>query len=134
MKKALLISIKDNPLPDNDLKGCINYIVDMHNFFASKNNVYDIENIRSITDGRATKKGILQQIDWLIDSAVAGDQILFHYSVHDAQEATRHPAIEKDGLDEIIYPYDFNDTSATAISNKKFAQHFAKIPQGVYFV
>ena len=132
--KALLVGINDYPLPGNDLRGCINDIVDMRNFIASKNKVYDIENIRSITDGRATKKGILQQLDWLIDGATAGDQILFHYSGHGAQQATRHPAIEKDGLDEIICPYDFNDTSATAISDKEFAQHFAKIPQGVHFV
>lgn len=59
---------------------------------------------------------------------------MFQYSGHGAQQTTLHPAIEKDGLDEIICPYDFNDTAATAISDKKFAQRFAKIPKDVHFV
>jgi uncharacterized caspase-like protein len=132
--KALLVGINDYASQGNDLRGCINDIEDMSHFIANKNKVYAWENIRTITDSRATKKGILQELDWLIDGAAAGDQILFHYSGHGAQQDTKHPMIEKDGLDEIICPYDFNDHPATAISDKEFAQRFAKIPQGVHFV
>ena len=132
--KALLVGINDYPLPGNDLRGCINDIADMGNFIAEKNKVYRWENIRTITDSRATKKGILEQLDWLLDGISAGDQILFQYSGHGAQQPTLHPVIEKDGLDEIICPYDFNATAATAISDKEFAQRFAKIPKDVHFV
>jgi hypothetical protein len=132
--KALLVGINDYPLPGNDLRGCINDLVDMGHFIANQNKVYEWENIKTITDAKATKKGILEQLDWLLDGASAGDQILFQYSGHGAQQATMHPAIEKDGLDEIICPYDFNDTAATAISDKEFAQRFAKIPEDVHFV
>jgi hypothetical protein len=132
--KALLVGINDYPLPGNDLRGCINDIADMGNFIAEKNKVYAWENIRTITDSRATKKGILEQLDWLLDGISAGDQLLFQYSGHGAQQPTLHPAIEKDGLDEIICPYDFNATAATAISDKEFAQRFAKIPKDVHFV
>ena len=43
---------------------------------------------------------------------------------------------EKDGLDEIICPYDFSDADATktAITDKEFAKLFASIPKGVHFV
>jgi hypothetical protein len=37
-------------------------------------------------------------------------------------------------LDEIICPYDFNGQPNTALSDKEFAQVFARIPQGVHFV
>ena len=134
--KALLVGINAYPNPSNNLRGCVNDIVDMEYFIASKNKVYDKENIKTLTDNRATKKGILDHLNWLLLGASAGDQILFQYSGHGAQIPSHNPAIEKDGLDEIICPYDFKgeDAAETAISDKEFAKIFAKIPQGVHFV
>jgi len=61
---------------------------------------------------------------------------LFHYSGHGAQLPSHGHTYEKDGLDEIICPYDFSDVDAakTAISDKEFAKIFATIPKGVHFV
>jgi metacaspase-1 len=134
--KALLVGINAYPNPSNNLRGCINDIVDMENFIASKNKVYRKENIRTLTDSMATKKEILTSLNWLLLGASAGDQILFQYSGHGAQIPSHSPTIEKDGLDEIICPYDFRGEAAaeTAISDKEFAKIFAKIPQGVHFV
>ena len=134
--KALLVGINAYPNPSNNLRGCINDIVDMEYFIASKNKVYPKENIKTLTDSRATKKGILSALNWLLLGASAGDQILFQYSGHGAQLPSRSPSIEKDGLDEIICPYNFSGDAAaeTAISDKEFAKIFAKIPQGVHFV
>ena len=134
--KALLVGINAYPNPSNNLRGCINDIVDMEYFITSKNKVYQKENIRILTDSRATKKGILTALNWLLLGASAGDQILFHYSGHGAQLPSRSPSLEKDGLDEIICPYDFRgeNAAATAISDKEFASIFAKIPKGVHFV
>ena len=134
--KALLVGINAYPNPSNHLRGCINDIVDMEYFIASKNKVYPKENIRTLTDSSATKKNILSALNWLLLGASAGDQILFQYSGHGAQIPSKSHAIEKDGLDEIICPYDFRgeDAAETAISDKEFAKIFAKIPQGVHFV
>ena len=134
--KALLVGINAYPNPSNNLRGCINDIVDMEYFIASKNKVYPKENIRTLTDSRATKKNILSALNWLLLGASAGDQILFQYSGHGAQIPSHSPEIEKDGLDEIICPYDFSgeDAAETAISDKEFASIFTKIPQGVHFV
>ncbi len=134
--KALLVGINSYPNASNHLRGCINDIVDMEYFIASKNKVYPKENIRTLTDSRATKKGILTALNWLLLGASAGDQILFQYSGHGAQIPSNSPSIEKDGLDEIICPYDFSgeDAAETAISDKEFANIFAKIPKGVHFV
>jgi hypothetical protein len=134
--KALLVGINAYPNASNNLRGCINDIVDMENFIASKNKVYQKENIKTLTDRMATKKGILAALNWLLLGTSAGDQILFQYSGHGAQIPSHSPSIEKDGLDEIICPYDFNGEAAaeTAISDKEFASIFARIPQGVHFV
>jgi len=134
--KALLVGINAYPNPSNNLRGCINDIVDMEYFIASKNKVYRKENIRTLTDSMATKKEILTALNWLLLGASAGDQILFQYSGHGAQIPSHSPVFEKDGLDEIICPYDFSGETAaeTAISDKEFAKIFAKIPQGVHFV
>ena len=134
--KALLVGINAYPNPSNHLRGCINDIVDMEYFIASKNKVYPKENIRTLTDSSATKKNMLSALNWLLLGASAGDQILFQYSGHGAQIPSKSHAIEKDGLDEIICPYDFRGEHAaeTAISDKEFAKIFAKIPQGVHFV
>ena len=134
--KALLVGINAYQNANNNLRGCINDIVDMEYFIASKNKVYQKENIRILTDSSATKKGILTALNWLLLGASAGDQILFQYSGHGAQIPSHSIAIEKDGLDEIICPYDFRGEAATetAISDKEFASIFARIPQGVHFV
>jgi hypothetical protein len=134
--KALLVGINAYPNPNNNLRGCINDIVDMEYFIASKNKVYAKENIKTLTDSRATKKGILEHLNWLLLGASAGDQILFHYSGHGAQLPSNGHSFEQDGLDEIICPYDFSDADATqtAITDKEFAKIFATIPKGVHFV
>jgi len=132
--KALLVGINQYPNPGNNLRGCINDIMDMEYCIAEKNKVYPKENIKKLTNQHATKKGIIEQIHWLIEGVVPGDQILFHYSGHGAQLPTQHHQWEKDGLDEIICPYDFDGRPQTALSDKEFAGLFAQIPAGVHFV
>lgn len=134
INKALLVGINKYPDPRNELRGCINDILDMEHFISATSNVYPKENIQKLTDQQATKKGIIGKIKWLIDGAQPGDQILFHYSGHGAQAPTLFPALEKDGLDEIICPYDFDGRSDTTLRDKEFAHLFAGIPKGVHFI
>ena len=132
--KALLVGINKYPDPRNELRGCVNDILEMEHFIAETNKVYSKQNIKKITNKEATKKGILTQLKWLIEGAEAGDQLLFHYSGHGAQAPTKFTSLEKDGLDEIICPYDFDGTNNTSLRDKEFAQLFAAIPKGVHFV
>ena len=136
--KALLVGINKYPDPRNELRGCVNDILDMGHFISStkvaNNQVYSRENIKKLTNKEATKKGIVQQIRWLLEGAEPGDQLLFHYSGHGAQIPTLHSTMEEDGLDEIICPYDYDGTAATTLRDKEFAQLFANIPKGVHFV
>jgi len=132
--KALLVGINKYPDPRNELRGCVNDILDMEHFIADTNKIYPKENIKKIIDKQATKKGIITNLKWLIEGAEAGDQLLFHYSGHGAQAPTLFASLEKDGLDEIICPYDFDGTNQTSLRDKEFAQLFAAIPKGVHFV
>ena len=132
--KALLVGINKYPDPRNELRGCINDILEMEHFITETNKVYSKQNIKKLTNKDATKKEILTQLKWLIEGAESGDQLLFHYSGHGAQAPTKFASLEKDGLDEIICPYDFDGTNNTSLRDKEFAQLFAGIPKGVHFV
>ena len=132
--KALLVGINKYPDPRNELRGCINDILEMEHFIAEANKEYPKKNIKKLTNKEATKKEILIQLKWLIEGAEAGDQLLFHYSGHGAQAPALFTSLEKDGLDEIICPYDFDGTNKTSLRDKEFAQLFAGIPKGVHFV
>ena len=44
--KALLVGINAYPNPNNNLRGCINDIIDMEYFIATKTNVYAKEKIK----------------------------------------------------------------------------------------
>ena len=80
-KKALLVGINKYQLQDADLRGCINDVENMRDVLI---NIYRFnpENIRVLTDYRATKRDILSRLHWLIDDSVNGDELVFHYSGH----------------------------------------------------
>jgi hypothetical protein len=132
--KALLVGINKYPDPRNELRGCVNDILDMEHFISEVNAIYTKDNIKKLTDKQATKKEIVNQIKWLLAEATPGDSLLFHYSGHGAQVPTQNKQLEKDGLDEIICPYDFDGSEDTIFRDKEFAQLFATIPKGVHFV
>ena len=132
--KALLVGINQYPNPSNELRGCVNDILDMEHYITETHKVYAKENIKKLTDHKATKKEIITGLKWLLADAAPGDSLLFHYSGHGAQVPTQNRLLEKDGLDEIICPYDFDGSPATTLRDKEFAAMFATIPKDVHFV
>ena len=86
--KALLVGINKYPDSRNELRGCVNDILDMEHFITENSKVYQKENIKKLTNQDATKKGIVTQLKWLMEGAQSGDQLLFHYSGHGAQVPT----------------------------------------------
>jgi metacaspase-1 len=131
MNRALLVGI--NAYPASPLKGCLNDISDMAGFLTSRCN-FAMDDIRMLTDSRATKAGILERLGWLLTGLQKGDRILFHYSGHGVQLPTRNPQGEVDGLDEAICPYDFDWTNSHTIRDKEFSKIFSSIPDGVMFI
>ncbi|MDD5569934.1 MAG: caspase family protein [Bacteroidales bacterium] len=131
MNRALLIGI--NKYPGAPLSGCVNDITDMANFLV-KNCKFKMQEIRLLTDTRATTKEILARLKWLVTGLKKGDRVLFHYSGHGAQVATRDKKGEIDGKDEVICPVDFDWTDKHMIRDKEFAKIFSTVPKGVEFI
>jgi metacaspase-1 len=131
MNRALLVGI--NKYPGSPLTGCVNDVTDMADFLVDRCGFASRE-IRLLTDSRSTTEAIRSRLKWLVKDAKKGDRLLFHYSGHGAQVATRDKADEVDGLDEVICPVDFDWTDNHMIRDKDFAEVFRKVPPGVEFV
>lgn len=122
-KKALIVGINDYQ-KINDLKGCLNDVQNMRDFLKDYKE-FKIENIRVLTDGRATKQNIINRLNWLVEGSKSGDVLVFHFSGHGSQIRDRNGDEISDSLDELLCPYDMNwdsnyilDDELEAIFNK----------------
>lgn len=130
MYRALLVGI--NQYQGAPLNGCVNDVTDMAEFICA-NSGFKEEDIRLLTDKRATTAAIKERLAWLVADVKPGDFLLFHYSGHGAQVPTRSKSGEIDKLDEVICPVDFDWSDEKLIRDKDFHAMFAAIPQGVHF-
>jgi metacaspase-1 len=101
-KKALLVGIDAYP-PPNTLYECVNDVTNMRDILI-KYYGFEVDNIRVLTDARATKQGIFDRLHWLIQDAALGDKLVFHYSGHGSQIRDLDQDERKDHLDELICP------------------------------
>jgi hypothetical protein len=123
-KRALLIGINDYK-GFNDLRGCINDIKSMRKILMNYLG-FEAENIRVVVDARATKKNILDRINWLVKTAESGDYLLMHFAGHGAQIRDRDGDELADQLDEIICPYDM-DWDGTFITDDELYSIFKEL-------
>ncbi len=105
-KHALLVGI-NNYSTINNLHGCVNDVTNVRSilktFFEFTNN-----DIRVLTNERATKKNILERLEKMVTGSVAGDLLIFHFSGHGSQIRDRENDELNDHMDELICPYDMN--------------------------
>jgi hypothetical protein len=105
-KHALLVGINDYK-SINDLQGCINDVTNVRyilkTFFGFTN-----DDIRVLTNERATKKNILYRLEKMVKKARRGDSLIFHFSGHGSQIRDRDNDELKDHMDELICPYNMN--------------------------
>ncbi len=128
-KKALLVGVNDYK-EANDLRGCVNDILDMHFSLRSLFN-FKTEEIRILTDSRATKANIMYRLNWLVKGAAKGDFLVFHFSGHGSQIRDRDSNDElEDHLDELICPYDMNWDDGTYITDDELNEVFKDVPEG----
>ncbi|HBL31881.1 MAG TPA: hypothetical protein DD490_34090 [Acidobacteria bacterium] len=66
---------------------------------------FDDANIHELRDGAATRQGILEAFEELVESSGKGDVVVFHYSGH-GQQITDDDGDEEDGYDETLAAYD----------------------------
>lgn len=95
----------------NELKGCINDVINIKNFFRSH---YQIDDIMILTDDKRaepetnyvpTRKNILSAFRWLIKGAKSGDSLLLHYSGH-GSKVKNLDGTEASGYDQTLVPVD----------------------------
>src|SRR5215208_6677261 len=133
MKRALLVGINEYPDKGNILDACLNDVNDFGEFLTSKCE-FPYEDIRLLTERRATKVEILKRLDWLLKGLKAGDQIVFLYSGHGNRLATRDIEGHVDKYYECICPYDFDWDGKNNISDRDLCELFSRIPEGVKFI
>jgi len=131
MNKALLVGI--NKYPFAPLQGCVNDISDMANFLVSKCG-FKMEDIRLLTDERATKDAIIKRLRWLLKGLRRKDKVIFHFSGHGVQLPFRNSQGKVSGLHEAICPVDFDWTDKHSIRDKDFHTLFSQVPAGVDFI
>lgn len=102
---AVLVGI--NNYPGAELRGCVNDVIIMRDILVKKYNI-PANDIRLVLDERATKKDIIERLEWLISNECPNK--LFHYSGHGAQVPVQDYTNneEPDGMDELLCPVDFN--------------------------
>lgn len=128
--KALLVGVNQYKLPGADLQGCVNDTTNVRDILLQYCG-FNVKDIRVLVDSRATKKGIMDRLAWLVKDARAGDRLLFHFSGHGSQIRDRDGDELKDSLDEIICPHDM-DWDGTYIVDDELKALFAELPKGVH--
>lgn len=130
--KSLLVGINRYKLPGADLQGCINDVTNMRDcllkYFGAT-----AGGIRVLTDERATRRGILDGLKWLVKGAKAGDRLLFHYSGHGSQIRDLDGDEAKDRMDEVLCPHDMDWDSGDGgfITDDELDACFRELPKGV---
>lgn len=131
-RKAVLVGINDySPVGNGgpDLRGCVNDVRDMANTL----NVLHIvpampASMRILTDARATRGAILENLRWLLTGAKRGDVLVFYYSGHGSQMVDTG-GDEPDRRDETICPHDY--ATAGMIKDDDLRAMLLALPPGV---
>jgi len=131
-RRALLVGINDYPAPEDRLEGCANDVF----LFSSvlQECGFAAADIRVVLDRRATTRGILQRLEWLLDGAAADDQLVFYYSGHGAQLPAYAPDEQVDHQDECLVPYDFDWSPERAITDDQIYDLYSQLPYDARFL
>lgn len=131
-KRALLVGINQyRPDLNANLRGCVNDVENMREIL-TKYYGFLADDVRVLTDDRATKAAILERLSWLIGEAVPGDVLVFHYSGHGSQVRDREGDELEDQLDEILCPYDLNWDDP--LTDDVLGAMFDKVPVGASLI
>lgn len=131
-RRALLVGINDYPDPKMQLNGCVNDVYLMSAVLQECG--FEPDEIRALTDRRATRAGLLERLDWLTEGVCAGDERVLFYSGHGAQI----PVYGADGtptkMCETLVPVDFDWSLEHAFTDREFLNFYSQLPYGSNFV
>ena len=132
VRRALLVGINEYPKASDRLDGCVNdaYLVSS----VLQECGFAPEDIRLVLDSRATAQAIRERLDWLLDGAVAGDQLVFYYSGHGAQLPTYGESDVVDQMDESLVPVDFDWSPDRSITDDQIYDLYSQLPYDLDFM
>jgi hypothetical protein len=131
-QRALLIGINDYPDPANRLEGCVNDVFLMSSVLQECG--FDAEDIRVVLNERATAKGVLERMDWLLDGAEDGQNRVLFYSGHGAQLPGYGAHEKADRIDECLVTYDFDWSRERAVTDDQFYELYSQLPEDANFL
>ena len=105
-RRALLIGIDAYQPPDRALTGCVNDVELMRDVLVDHFQ-FAKENVTLLTDAAATRLGILQGLEALLQATQPGDNVVVHYAGHGSQMTDRE-GDEPGGLDSTWHTVDSN--------------------------
>jgi hypothetical protein len=129
--RALLVGINDYPNAQDKLEGCVNDVFLMSSVLQECH--FKAEDIRICLDGRATAKGILERLEWLLDDPKPGDIRFFYYSGHGATIPEYGEDGEPDRCTETLVPWDFDWSPERAITDDQIFNLYAQLPFDTLF-
>jgi hypothetical protein len=124
--KALIVGINDYPEKADRLEGCVNDAYRMSEVLQECG--FPADSIRLCLDRRATARGILDRLEWLLDDPRPGDQLVFYYSGHGAQIPEYGEDNEPDRSTETLVPYDFDWSPERAITDDRIYCLYSQLP------
>jgi hypothetical protein len=130
-QRALLVGINEYPDPRNRLQGCVNDVFLVSSVLQELG--FAADDIRIVLDDRATRAGIEERMEWLMDDVKKGDTRVFFYSGHGAQIPTYSEHATPDGMEESLVPYDFDWSEAHAFTDSNFRKYYAQLPYDAHF-
>ncbi len=104
-KRAVCIGIDDYRGEGNDLRGCANDARAWAALLAGRFG-FARGQVRTLIDREATRRGILDALEGLVEGARGGDSCVFFYSGHGTWVADRGVRDEADGRDEALVPWE----------------------------
>jgi len=111
VKRALLIGINYNSLPDLKLNGCVNDVISMRNVLIDAYG-YDKRNMTMLRDDGLpqyqlpNRNNIMNSLESLCALTTTTDELWVHYSGHGTYRRDNNND-EMDGYDEVIIPLDY---------------------------
>lgn len=105
-KRALLIGINKYPFLADfaQQKGCVNDVLALEAVLKQKFD-FPAENIRTVFDEEATREGIFENMERLVEVSRETDAVVFHFSGHGSRLRTRREN-KPSGWYETIMPFD----------------------------
>lgn len=131
-RRALLVGIDQYADEADRLYGCVNDVFSVS--AALQDCGFEPDDIRTCLDHRATADGILSRLEWLVDDARDGDELVFYYSGHGARVPEYGANHEPDRLSETLVPYDFDWTPERSVSDEQIYDLYAQLPYSVQFL